>query len=385
MAGIDIDGITKNFGRTEVLRRVDLDIRAGEFMTLVGPSGCGKSTLLRIVAGLELQSSGSVRIADTPVDSLRPRDRDLAMVFQSYALYPHLTVGENIAVPLRMRQLKGHQRWPYLGALMPGARDIERAIAAEVGSVADMLDIGHLLARKPGQLSGGQRQRVALGRAMVRHPKAFLMDEPLSNLDAKLRVHMRAEIAQLHRRLGTTFIYVTHDQSEAMTMSDRIAVMMDGAILQVAAPDTVYNDPTDIRVAEFIGSPKINVLPAMVRADGSLAVEDSIIAVEAGAAPGEPVTLAFRPEHALLADPEQAALRGRIAHVENLGSDILVHVRVGESGQPPLVVRTAPNGHRHEIGEKTGIDLSSRLPLLFGRDGKRIGVASARQREAAHG
>ncbi|KZD05988.1 ABC transporter ATP-binding protein [Oceanibaculum pacificum] len=385
MAGIDIDGITKNFGRTEVLRRVDLDIRAGEFMTLVGPSGCGKSTLLRIVAGLELQSSGSVRIADTPVDSLRPRDRDLAMVFQSYALYPHLTVGENIAVPLRMRRLKGHQRWPYLGAFMPGARGIERAIAAEVEAVAAMLDIGHLLARKPGQLSGGQRQRVALGRAMVRHPKAFLMDEPLSNLDAKLRVHMRAEIAQLHRRLGTTFIYVTHDQAEAMTMSDRIAVMMDGAVLQVASPDTVYNDPTDIRVAEFIGSPKINVLPAIVRPDGGLAVEDSVIPVEAAAPPGDPVKLAFRPEHALLADPAQAALRGRIAHVENLGSDILVHVRVGESGQPPLVVRTAPNGHRHEIGEKIGIDLSSRPPLLFGRDGKRIGVGAARRREVAHG
>ena len=286
MAGIEIDGITKNFGRTEVLRRVDLDIRPGEFMTLVGPSGCGKSTLLRIVAGLEMQSSGSVRIAEAAVDGLRPRDRDLAMVFQSYALYPHLTVAENIAVPLRMRRLKGHQRWPLVGRLMPGTGSLESAIAAEVQSVAAMLDIGHLLDRKPGQLSGGQRQRVALGRAMVRHPKAFLMDEPLSNLDAKLRVHMRAEIAQLHRRLGTTFIYVTHDQAEAMTMSDRIAVMMDGAVLQVAAPEIVYNDPKDIRVAEFIGSPKINVLNGTVDDAGTVRLGGCDTGCAATAAPG---------------------------------------------------------------------------------------------------
>ncbi|WP_439515734.1 ABC transporter ATP-binding protein [Oceanibaculum nanhaiense] len=387
MAGIEIDGVTKNFGRTEVLRRVDLDIRPGEFMTLVGPSGCGKSTLLRIVAGLEMQSSGSVRIAETAVDGLRPRDRDLAMVFQSYALYPHLTVAENIAVPLRMRQLKGHQRWPLVGKLMPGTGSLESAIAAEVQSVAAMLDIGHLMDRKPGQLSGGQRQRVALGRAMVRHPKAFLMDEPLSNLDAKLRVHMRAEIAQLHRRLGTTFIYVTHDQAEAMTMSDRIAVMMDGAVLQVAAPETVYNDPRDIRVAEFIGSPKINVLPATVTEDGALAVEDRTIRLAPAARTGELVRLAFRPEHAALAAPESAALLGRVAHLENLGSDLLVHILAGEE-EHPLVVRSEPGILRPRIGENVGIDLAGRLPLLFGQDGKRIDVAPAAPattRETAHG
>ena len=387
MAGIEIDGITKSFGRVEVLRRVDLDIRPGEFMTLVGPSGCGKSTLLRIVAGLEIQTSGSVRIADAAVDGLRPRDRDLAMVFQSYALYPHLTVAENIAVPLRMRRLKGHQRWPLVGRLMPGTGTLESDIAAEVQGVASMLDIGHLLDRKPGQLSGGQRQRVALGRAMVRHPKAFLMDEPLSNLDAKLRVHMRAEIAQLHRRLGSTFIYVTHDQAEAMTMSDRIAVMMDGAVLQVAPPEVVYNDPWDIRVAEFIGSPKINVLPATVTEDGTLAVEDRAIRLTPAARSGDMVRLSFRPEHAALVAPERGALRGRVAHLEHLGSDLLVHILAGE-GEHPLVVRTAPGAVRPRIGETVGVDLVGRLPLVFGQDGKRLDVvraSPAAAREAAHG
>jgi multiple sugar transport system ATP-binding protein len=369
MAGIDIDGITKNFGRTEVLRRVDLDIRPGEFMTLVGPSGCGKSTLLRIVAGLEMQSSGSVRIAETAVDGLRPRDRDLAMVFQSYALYPHMSVRKNIG----------------FGLSLSGAA--KESVAERVGRVAGMLQIGELLDRRPRELSGGQRQRVALGRAMVRHPKAFLMDEPLSNLDAKLRVHMRAEIAQLHRRLGTTFIYVTHDQAEAMTMSDRIAVMMDGAVLQVAPPEVVYNDPKDIRVAEFIGSPKINVLPAMVTADGTLAVEDRMIRLAPAARTGELVRLAFRPEHAALAAPERAALLGRVAHLENLGSDLLVHILAGEE-EHPLVVRTAPGAIRPQIGETVGIDLAGRLPLLFGQDGKRIDVAPAAPattRETAHG
>ena len=387
-AGIAIEGVTKAFGRTEVLRRVDLDIRPGEFMTLVGPSGCGKSTLLRIIAGLETASSGAIRIAGEAIGHLRPGQRDLAMVFQSYALYPHLTVAENIAVPLRMRRLAAYQRWPLAGRFMPGTRMIEREIAAEVDTAADMLGIGHLLARKPGQLSGGQRQRVALGRAMVRHPKAFLMDEPLSNLDAKLRVHMRTEIAQLHRRLGATFVYVTHDQAEAMTMSDRIAVMMDGAILQVDAPDTVYRDPLDLRVAEFIGSPKINVLPAVIRDCGSIVVSDGSVPVDADARPGTDVMLAFRPEHGVLTEPEHGAFRGRITHVENLGSDLLVHLHVGDPGRPPVVVRSAPDGHgqtaRHTIGQTAGIAIAGPPPLVFGADGKRADLGRSRAKAPAH-
>jgi len=377
MAGIDISGVTKTYGGIEVLRQIELNIKPGEFMTLVGPSGCGKSTLLRIVAGLEFQCRGTVSIGGRAVDNLRPRDRDLAMVFQSYALYPHLTVAQNIAVPLRMRRLNSLQRLPLVRRMLPGGRRIERDINREVQTAAAMLGIDHLLARKPGQLSGGQRQRVALGRAMVRHPKAFLMDEPLSNLDAKLRVHMRAEIAQLHRQLGATFLYVTHDQAEAMTMSDRIAVMMDGAMLQVDTPDVVYNDPKDLRVAEFIGSPKINVLATAVNPGGALAVDERGRMPALLAVPDQKVHLAFRPEHAALADPERAQMRGHVAYLENLGSDLLVHIRVGDADQPRMVVRTAPNGRRYEIGENIGIDLSVKLPLLFDEQGKRIHFVSS--------
>ncbi len=386
MAGIDISSVTKTYSGIDVLRQIELNIEPGEFMTLVGPSGCGKSTLLRIVAGLEYQSGGTVSIGGRAVDSLRPRDRDLAMVFQSYALYPHLTVAQNIAVPLRMRRLNSLQRLPLVRHVLPGGRRIEKDIGREVQMAAAMLGIDHLLGRKPGQLSGGQRQRVALGRAMVRQPKAFLMDEPLSNLDAKLRVHMRAEIAQLHRQLQTTFLYVTHDQAEAMTMSDRIAVMMDGVMLQVDTPDVVYNDPIDLRVAEFIGSPKINVLATAVKPGGALAVDGSGRLPAVAGPPEQMVRLAFRPEHAALADPAGAQMRGSVAYLENLGSDLLVHIRVGETDQTRLVVRTAPNGRRYEIGENIGIDLSVKLPLLFDEQGKRLAFAFSQDtsyREAA--
>jgi len=272
MANVTIDSVEKSFGTTAVLHGVSIDIRDGEFVSLVGPSGCGKSTLLRIIAGLEHQDGGHISIGDESVDGIRASDRNLSMVFQSYALYPHLTVAENIAVPLRMRALSCWQRLPIIGAFVPGTGAAMAQIKQDVIDAAAMLDISHLLARKPGQLSGGQRQRVAVGRALVREPQAFLLDEPLSNLDAKLRVHMRTEIAELHRRLGATFIYVTHDQAEAMTMSDRIAIMMDGELLQCATPDEVYNDPSDIRVAEFIGSPKINIIPASTDDHGTVAL-----------------------------------------------------------------------------------------------------------------
>ncbi|MGI9381898.1 MAG: ABC transporter ATP-binding protein, partial [Methyloligellaceae bacterium] len=261
MAGVTIKHVHKSFGPVEVLKGVSLDVQDGEFLTFLGPSGCGKTTLLRIIAGLEQHDSGTVEIGGKPVDNLRASRRDLAMVFQSYALYPHLTVAQNLATPLLLRDLGFWARLPLLGALVPGRRAKKQALGAVVRETAESLKIQHLLDRKPGQLSGGQRQRVALGRAMVRKPVAFLMDEPLSNLDAGLRVHMRAELADLHRSLGTTFIYVTHDQAEALTMSDRMAVMMEGDILQIGAPDDVYQDPQDLRVAEFVGSPKINILP----------------------------------------------------------------------------------------------------------------------------
>jgi multiple sugar transport system ATP-binding protein len=242
MAAISIRNVTKRYGTLSVLAPFSLDIADGEFVVLVGPSGCGKSTMLKILAGLEPASGGTVTIGGRDVTDLAPGDRDIAMVFQNYALYPHLTVAQNIGFGLMMRGL-------------PRA-EIDRRVA----EAAKMLDVAHLLDRRPRMLSGGQRQRVALGRAIVREPQAFLMDEPLSNLDAKLRVHMRAEIGALHRRIGVTTVYVTHDQIEAMTMADRVVIMKDGAIQQIADPDTVFNRPASLFVAGFIGTPGMNFL-----------------------------------------------------------------------------------------------------------------------------
>jgi multiple sugar transport system ATP-binding protein len=381
MAQVRVQNISKSFGSTQVLRDVNLDIRDGEFMTLVGPSGCGKSTLLRIIAGLEFQDRGHIEIGETAVDSVRPRDRNLAMVFQSYALYPHLTVRENIAVPLVMRRLGFAQRLPLAGGLVPGTARSRREIDSDVARVAETLNIAHLLDRKPGQLSGGQRQRVALGRAMVRNPSAFLMDEPLSNLDAKLRVHMRAEIAQLHGRLGTTFIYVTHDQAEAMTMSDRIAMMMDGDILQTASPEEMYNDPADIRVAEFIGSPKINIVDTVADDHGRPRVNGNRLHMAVRCAAGETVRVGFRPEAASVCDGEDADLRGAVVHTENLGSDLLVHMRVA-GADAPVVVRCPPGRGAPRSGEQAGIVLPAGSTLAFGSGGERLSLDTV---EAGHG
>lgn len=374
MSGIALNAIAKRHGATPVLRGISLDIRNGEFLTLVGPSGCGKSTLLRIIAGLDAQDAGEVAIAGRQVDGLRPKDRDVAMVFQAYALYPHLSVFDNIALPLRMRRLSGAQRLPLIGALSRSRHPIEEGIRREVEETAALLDIAHLLSRKPGQLSGGQRQRVALGRAMVRHPAVFLMDEPLSNLDAKLRVQMRAEIAALHRRLGSTFVFVTHDQAEAMTMSDRVAVMMAGELIQVGAPEELYTDPQDLRVAEFIGSPKINVVPVAALDQGTRAAM--------AAAPGASA-LAFRPEAADICAPTAGVIAGPIEGIENLGSDIFVHVvaRPAHSdGTLPVVVRVTPSGRRFAVGETVGIDLDPARVLQFDGGGRRL---KTRERVAA--
>ncbi|WP_095590792.1 ABC transporter ATP-binding protein [Actibacterium ureilyticum] len=372
MAGLSIDKITKRFGETEVLRQVSLDIADGEFVSLVGPSGCGKSTLLRIVAGLETQCAGDIRIGGQSVAGLRAADRNLSMVFQSYALYPHLSVGQNIAVPLRMRRLRGMQRLPVLGRFMPGARALARDIDQEVDRAAQMLEIGHLLHRKPGQLSGGQRQRVALGRALVRDPAAFLLDEPLSNLDAKLRVQTRTEIAELHRRLAATFIYVTHDQVEAMTMSDRIAVMMGGRILQCAAPHVVYDDPDTIEVAEFIGSPKINILPVELDGDGRVSLLDRDLGLVARNAPRGGASLGLRPEALRLASGGDAPLRGHVAHIENLGSELFAQVEVPGLGRRVTLRAAAQQRAALGLGTPVGLSFDRELALLFDASGARL-------------
>lgn len=379
MSDLEIIDVKKTFGETQVLKGLSLNVADGEFVSLVGPSGCGKSTLLRIIAGLEGQTSGQVKIGGADVSRVRAADRNLSMVFQSYALYPHLTVAENIAVPLKMRQLSGAERFPLLGRLLPGTRTKQSNIAEAVLSAAKTLEIDKLLDRKPGQLSGGQRQRVALGRALVRQPAAFLLDEPLSNLDAKLRVQTRSEIAELHRRLEATFIYVTHDQVEAMTMSDRIAVMMGGEILQCAAPHVVYDDPEDIRVAEFIGSPKINILPIEVsNGKGELLDQPLPLLLPEGATVG--TRLGLRPEALKLSD--RPKFSGQVAHIENLGAEIFAQVQV-PGLYDRLIFRAEPKDRgRLNVGAQVGLSFDADSALFFDAEGKRLRLTKAAQPQA---
>ena len=371
MASATIQGIDKSFGAVKVLNGVSINIEDGEFIVLVGPSGCGKSTLLRIIAGLENQNAGSIKIADQIVDKLHASLRDIAMVFQSYALYPHLSVADNISVPLRMRRLNFLQRFPLINQFIPGTKAAKASIKKDVDEVTEMLGIEELLHRKPGQLSGGQRQRVAVGRAMVRHPKAFLMDEPLSNLDAERRVHMRAEIAELHRRLEATFIYVTHDQAEAMTMADRVAVMMDGDLLQVDTPRNIYANPADIRVAEFIGSPKINILPAHANDSGNINVGNLALEGIKSAVKNSKIRVGFRPEAVTLESNISAGLPCRIVHHENLGSEVYFHVELN-SGERVISRMNASAIDQFTTGHEASVMLHSKNVLLFDNDGQRI-------------
>lgn len=378
MAGVGVDHLVKSFGATRVLRGVSLTIAEGEFVSLVGPSGCGKTTLMRIIAGLEKADSGSVTIAGRDVTALRAADRDVAMVFQNYALYPHLTAYQNMGVPLVMRQLTTAERLPLIGGLMPGMRTKQQAMDAEIRAAAAMLSIDHLLDRKPAQLSGGQRQRVALGRAIVRHPRAFLMDEPLSNLDASLRVQTRKEIVDLHRRVGASTVYVTHDQSEAMTMSDRVAVMMDGELLQIATPEEIYLDPSDLRVAGFIGSPKINTLAAEVREDGFVRVGGHNTGL--ATAWRGPALFAVRPED--LTPGEAPGITCRVEHMEFLGDSVLLHARVKGTEEPVISRMASHDRPRLAVGQFLTLRAMAARAFLFGPDGKRIEAAVAAGSEA---
>src|SRR5579872_2160319 len=300
MAGVALKNLTKSFNRVMAVNDMNLEIRDKEFMVFVGPSGCGKTTALRMIAGLEESTAGEIYIGDRLVNDVSPKDRDIAMVFQNYALYPHMTVRDNMSFGLRLKRLPTGGVWPFNTRRAFTPEEIDR----RVKDAAEMLGLGALLERKPKELSGGQRQRVALGRAIVREPKVFLMDEPLSNLDAKLRVQTRAELIKLHRRLGITTIYVTHDQVEAMTMGDRIAVMKDGVIQQCDKPLTLYNHPTNLFVAGFIGSPAMNFAPVeIVAQDGGLVARAPGFQVAApkiqddklAAYVDKPVTLGIRP------------------------------------------------------------------------------------------
>lgn len=304
MGSIKLKNIKKVFEGTEVIPSLDLEIKEGEFCVFVGPSGCGKSTLLRLIAGLEDVTSGTIEISGEDMTSVPPADRKLAMVFQSYALYPHMTVAKNIAFPLKMSK-------------MP-----QGEIDKKISNAAETLNLTKYLDRKPGQLSGGQRQRVAIGRAIVREPQAFLFDEPLSNLDAALRVNMRLEISELHNKLKTTMIYVTHDQVEAMTMADKIVVLNAGNIEQVGSPIDLYERPKNKFVAGFIGSPKMNFM-------------DCVVAKEYGAH-----TIGVRPEHLIISKDEQDCVwRGTVKVAEHLGSDTYLHIKTQRCGDMTVRVR----------------------------------------------
>ncbi len=348
MAVVTLEHVSKRYGDISVIEDLNLQVGDREFLVLVGPSGCGKSTALRMVAGLEDVSSGTIAIDARPVNRVAPKDRDVAMVFQNYALYPHMTVRENLEFGLRMRKTPAPER--------------ERLVA----EAAEILEIGPLLERRPRQLSGGQRQRVALGRAIVRKPAVFLFDEPLSNLDAKLRVQMRAEIKKLQLRLGTTTIYVTHDQVEAMTMGSRIAVMRSGLIQQIGAPLEIYRKPANLFVAQFIGAPPMNFLAGRVEERAQAVVTDSFFlplpqsvrAVLAGGG-GRKVVVGIRPENvhpAVVSPGDRTAAVLEVENVEPLGDEVVVHGRVGSD---PIICKLGPQ-RVPVVGE--------RMPIAFDLD-----------------
>jgi ABC-type sugar transport system ATPase subunit len=342
MASIRLEGIEKTYPNGHVAAKgLDLEIRDGEFMVLVGPSGCGKSTALRMIAGLETPTGGRIRIGDRDVTALPPQDRDIAMVFQTYALYPHMTVRENLAFGLRMRGT---------------APDV---IERRVEEAARALGLEPVLGRRPAQLSGGQRQRVALGRAIVREPKAFLFDEPLSNLDAKLRVETRAELARLHRRLGATVVYVTHDQEEAMTLGGRVAVMRDGFLQQVAPPMELYRRPANRFVAEFVGSPAMNFLPAD--------------ALPARARTRGHATLGVRPHDVSLVSPGTGDVDAWVDVVEPRGSELLIYLRLGTKGDGAELRVIAPPEPAIEEEKVIGVRFDrDRLHWFDPEHGRRI-------------
>ncbi|MBZ8132045.1 ABC transporter ATP-binding protein [Afifella sp. IM 167] len=371
MGFLEISGLTKSFGQTEVLKGIDLDVEEGDFLVLVGPSGCGKSTLLNVIAGLENPTAGEIRIAGERVNELRPSERDIAMVFQSYALYPSMSVAQNLGFGLEMR----------------GVPKAERETAIQ--EVAEMLQISQLLKRRPGQLSGGQRQRVAMGRALVRKPQVFLFDEPLSNLDAKLRVDMRMEIKRLHASLGTTIVYVTHDQIEAMTLASRIALLKDGILQQFGSPEDIYDNPANLFVADFMGSPAMNLVPAEVvekegeigvalkqRANGALFLP----AETRAAGPlkdwlGRTVTFGIRPE--AVTDPDAADHKaGRLVEaecradlVEPTGADTYI---VTHLGGKEFTARLRANSRVKEDGAVTLAFNMGRSVFFDPKEGTRI-------------
>jgi len=352
MGQVSLRGIRKSYGDTDIIKGIDLEINNGEFMVFVGPSGCGKSTMLRMIAGLESITGGDLLIDGVRANDLRPADRGAAMVFQSYALYPHMTVEENMGFALKMAGVsKAHRK-------------------EQVGRAAEVLRINELLGRYPKELSGGQRQRVAIGRAIVRNPKVFLFDEPLSNLDAALRVNMRSELSKLHRELGTTMIYVTHDQVEALTLGNRIAVFNKGKVEQLGAPMELYNRPANEFVSTFIGAPKINLIdrpPANNASVPHVALWNAL----ADKASADTQRVGLRPEHLHLAPTEQG-IQATVVLAEHLGDSTILHLQVEGVGEL-LHSKVDANVPNCETGQIVGITPHAPCALFFDADGRLIG------------
>ena len=337
MSFLELNKVDKYYGNHHAIKGVDLTIEQGEFIVFVGPSGCGKSTLLRMIAGLEVINGGSLSLDSNDITTLPSSKRDLAMVFQSYALYPHMTVEDNMSFALRLAKVDKDE--------------IDKAVKA----AADKLDLTDYLKRKPGALSCGQRQRVAIGRAIVRHPKVFLFDEPLSNLDAALRGQTRVEIARLHRELGATTIYVTHDQVEAMTLADRVVVLRDGIIEQVGTPLELYDHPANRFVAQFIGMPQMNIIPTALLAES----------------PEGSVEVGIRPEHLSLTEANEGKLSGRIELIESLGNETLIHIDIGEAAEAHLVVRLYKRTTL-TVGDQAGVTWEERRTHYFDQAGQTL-------------
>jgi sn-glycerol 3-phosphate transport system ATP-binding protein len=359
MADVSLKDVYKSFGKNEVIHGISCDIHDGEFIVILGPSGCGKSTVLRMTAGLEVITKGEISIDGKVVNELEPADRDIAMVFQNYALYPHMTVFKNMAYGLKIRRMPKDE------------------IKKRVHNAAEILELTEFLDRKPRQLSGGQRQRVAMGRCIVREPKVFLFDEPLSNLDAKLRVQMRLELRNLHENLGITSIYVTHDQVEAMTLGDRLIVMDNGYAAQIGSPLEVYERPATRFVAGFIGSPAMNFLETRIGSAGdTVEIQGDVkLPLANGSVPeygGKEVILGIRPEHFEISGEETAALRLKVDHVELLGADTLVHGHFGED-KTSLTVRFPDVQHFEKYTILPVVVPSPKLHLFDKENGKRIG------------
>lgn len=370
MPDIRISKLTKTFGQTHVLKGLDLTVQEGEFLTLLGSSGCGKSTLLKLIAGLEQPDSGSIYLGERDLLALSPSQRDCAMVFQSYALYPHMTVRENICTPLLMRGLDFWGRLPGAHLLSTAVWRKKADAAASALKVAKSLGIDMLLDRKPAQLSGGQRQRVALARAMVRHPAVFLFDEPLSNLDVNLRQSLREEIRQLHDQLGVTFIYVTHDQHEAMSMSDRVAVMREGHILQLGTPKEIYARPANIEVARFVGAPRINFLAGQISNNGTVWWHGR--AIGKTNAPAGTCAIGFRPQSAILGGTSGLQAQARVMNVEYTGAELIVSIEI--EGAEGRYVLCLPSQERVHVGQYIGISVPRQELHVFDGSGQRCEI-----------